>query len=215
MVHQVNETNLHLLQPIIKALEASEVFDHEGQRHRLGDFLNLGPPLLVFVRQFGCIGCDVQMSQITKYFGEFSEFNIRSIVIGCGQPKYLQRFCAEYKLQDKPVTVFTDPTAQTHQNAKLIQSFMTSWGPRAGWDLIVGLMRGYWQSGIKGHSRQHGGALLVTGPDMSPRLRYYYRQTHLIDAPPSDEVFNACFQLRTELLTHTQQQSQDQDLEEY
>ena len=191
MGNRATPEQLAQLQPIVDRLAACTALDATGQPRALGTELARGATLVMFVRQFGCIGCHQQMTLATPLLGEVAEYGVRSIVIGCGPSDYLPAFLAEYHLAEKGVMVLTDPSLRCFDAAALRRSFWDAWGPRGGWDFLAAAARGYALRGFWGNTGQHGGTLLIDGPAAEQRLRFHYSNSHLTDMAPLHEVMEA------------------------
>lgn len=173
-----------------------EVLDHDGVRTRLGDLLR-GPTLLVFLRHFGCVGCSMQVDALAPHLGELAEMGVHTVLVGNGEPEHIAAFVARHRLEDRPATIVTEPTLAAYRAAGFERSLGATVGPRALWNELTAIARGYFPRRHEGDALQQGGALLV---DESRRLIYLER-TRAATVPVSvPELVDAAFELTLQRL---------------
>ena len=138
-----------------------EVENGAGERVRLDSFWRDGDALLVFVRHFGCAGCSEHVTELSARLAELEALGIRVVIIGCGSKDSIAGFVERQRLDGQPVTIVTDPTLEAQKRAELVRSAWSIFGPRALWDFVALIFRGYEHRAPDGDVYQQGGTLLV------------------------------------------------------
>ena len=170
------------------ALREAELHARDGRRLRFGELLGERPVLLVFLRQFGCIGCAEQVHGLLPRLPEIAALGVRAVLIGSGPPDHIDAFLERHGLADKSIELFTDPALEAYRAAGLGRSVWATHGPGA----LVGLpVRAFTHSGHRpgrgdGDAYQQGGALLL---DEGGAIVWAHRSDRLGGhADPSDMV---------------------------
>ncbi len=136
------------------------------------------PTLLVFIRHFGCIGCTTQMLALEPHLVELDSLGLSINIIGNGQFQYLEGFVEKFKLQGKPVQLFTDPTLNAYKQAQLTRSVWQALGPRTWLDYLRAFSKGIGQTSIQGDNLQLGGTMLVNTEGL---LKFYFQNASVAD----------------------------------
>ncbi len=148
-------------EPVPGALASCEVLDGAGAAHRLDEAWARGPAVVVFLRHFGCIGCDAQVTELAPRLRELADLGINTMMVGNGAANFIEGFIARHALSDKPVSLFTDPSLNSFRAAGLLRSWWRTAGPRALADIARALGRGHRGYERQGDTTQQGGALVV------------------------------------------------------
>ena len=148
-------------QPAPDALLDAEVFERGGHRTTLRPLIAGRPSVLVFLRHFGCIGCDRHVTELTPRFAELDSVGVVTVLVGNGESRYLEGFIERYRLGDRAVVLVTDPSRATFAAAGLKRSWWSTFGPRAVWAALTSFGQGYRQRSIHGDALQQGGALVL------------------------------------------------------
>lgn len=183
--------------PIIGRQPPSELADAlvlrpDGTSVRLGELWTGSATLLVFLRHFGCMGCDQHVHELSPRLLELHRLGLRTIFIGNGEPRYLAGFIERHVLQDKKVEVVTDPSLRAFHAMHLIRSWWATLGPRALVGFVKAFFAGHRQTWLMGDGSQQGGTLLI---DRNGEVAYYYCNTHLGDRAPTVEVVDVALRL--------------------
>lgn len=178
--------------PLPGDLLASLVQTRDGRSVELGALIQANPTALVFIRHFGCLGCSVHMAELAPRLDELRKLGLRVVVVGNGALRYLEGFTERYHLDEKQVTVVTDPSLATHRAARLKRSFWATFGPKGLFDQIRALVRGHSQRGVQGDNWQQGGAILL---DAEGRVTYYHRNDSVSDHAPTSELVDGIYKM--------------------
>ena len=143
------------------SLADSVVLDRTGQGRRLGSFWEEQPCVLVWLRHFGCIGCDVTVTELAPRLPELDAAGARTVLVGNGAPAAIDAFVERHALADKSVGVFTDPSLAAFGAAGLVRSAWATFGPRAVADYVRAMGAGFVPRRRAGDVLQQGGALVV------------------------------------------------------
>jgi hypothetical protein len=149
------------------ALLDARVLDESGEAHRLGDHLERGLALLVLLRQFGCVGCNLFVTDLAPRLLELHHLGLRSVFVGLGEPAHLAGFIDRMHLADKKLTFFTDPAAAAHSAMALPSTAWSALGPRSMWQRLQAAGQGVLPRRIQGDPFQNGGAALLDGGDVA------------------------------------------------
>ena len=143
------------------ALADAIVLDRAGRAQRLGASWETGPSVVVMLRHFGCIGCDVTVTELAPRLTELRAAGAKTVLVGNGPPEVIAGFVERHGLGDKPVEVVTDPTLATFRAAGLARSAWATFGPRAIADYVRARGGGHVPGKTAGDALQQGGALVV------------------------------------------------------
>jgi peroxiredoxin len=169
-----------------EALRGAELIARDGLRLPLGALLGARPALLVFLRQFGCIGCREQVHGLLPRLPEIAALGVRAVLIGNGAPDHIDAFLERHGLADKAIELFTDPALDAYRAAGLERSFYATHGPGALVDFVRALGHGHRPGPGDGDAYQQGGALLL---DEGGAIVWAHRSARLGGhADPSDMV---------------------------
>ncbi|MGH7296899.1 MAG: AhpC/TSA family protein, partial [Polyangiaceae bacterium] len=83
------------------------------------------------------------------------------VIVGSGPPSSIAAFAARNTLDDKPVTLLTDPSLAAYRAAGLVRSAWATFGPRAVVDYVRALTSGFARRPTDGDLLQQGGAIVV------------------------------------------------------
>ena len=117
--------------PAPSALAEVRVFDRAGNAQLLGASWVDRPCVLVLLRHFGCIGCAVAVADLAPRLREIDAAGTRTVLLGNGSPTSIAGFMERNALDDKPVTLLTDPSLAAFRAAGLQRSAWATFGPRA------------------------------------------------------------------------------------
>ena len=146
--------------PAPPALLDARVLDAAGATHRLGDHVGRGPVLLALLRQYGCVGCNLFVTDLAPRLYELHRLGLRSVFVGLGTPDHLAGFIERMNLADKRLTFFTDPAASAHRAMALPSAAWSALGPRAMWQRVLAAGRGVLPRRVQGDPFQNGGVAL-------------------------------------------------------
>jgi len=169
------------------------VEDADGKRVPLGSFWQDSDALLVFVRHFACNGCSEHVTELAPRLAELAALGIRTVIVGCGNPTYIPDFVQRQRLDDKPITVVTDPSLAAHAAAGLIRSVWGTLGPRALVGVFGAIVRGHPHGSPQGDRYQQGGTLLVR---RGGAVAFHHESARLGDHAALVEVIDAALALR-------------------
>ncbi len=181
---------LQINKPLPQDLLDVHILSENGDEHKLGDVLSKVPSVVVFVRHFGCIGCTMQMNTIGTRIKEIASLGVQVIVIGNGEPHYIEDFKERHRLQKKPVKVFTDPSLQVYKQAQLKRNFLIALGPTTWYEFLIAWSKGIGQSSIEGDNGQMGGTMFI---DESSTLRFYYRNKTVANHADPNELMDKIY----------------------
>ena len=182
---------LKLQQPLPPSFAEAEIFTLNGGQVKVGSLYQGRPALLVFVRHFGCIGCTTQMLAIAPRLTELDKLGIAVKIIGNGKLPFLEGFVERFKLEDKPVEVFTDPSLNVYNQAHLSRSAWNAFGPKFWLESLMALSKGIVQTSIEGDNMQMGGTLMVTNRGI---LEYYFQNSSVTDIADPNEIISKVHQ---------------------
>jgi peroxiredoxin len=142
-------------------LGEATVLDREGRPHRLGSCWERGPCVVVLLRHFGCIGCDVTVTELAPRLDEIHAAGARTVLVGNGAATSIEGFVERHALADKPVSIFTDPSLAVFRAAGLVRSAWATYGPRSIADYTRAVVAGFVPRKTEGDVLQQGGTLVV------------------------------------------------------
>lgn len=185
-------------EPAPEALGQVEVLRRGGRPVALGELWGEGPSLTVFLRHFGCVGCNMNVSDLAPRLHELELLGIRTVLVGNGSAAHLEGFIQRFKLEGKPAALVTDPALESHRVAGLRRAGWFDQGPLRAWEILRGFSQGYANRWVQGSSPQQGGTLLL---DADRRVAFLHRDRSVTDFSPATEVVDAALRLRAQALT--------------
>ena len=174
------------------ALADAVVLDRAGQGRPLGSLWEKQPCVVVMLRHFGCIGCDVTVTELAPRLAELRAAGARTVLVGNGSPGAIDGFVERHGLADKAVDVFTDPTLAAFRAAGLVRSAWATFGVRAAIDYVRAIAAGFVPRKTEGDVLQQGGALVV---DAGGRVVFHHVATHLGDHADGSDLVDAALGL--------------------
>ena len=179
-------------QTLPESLINATVCDRKEVSHRLGSLWENQITLLVFLRHFGCIGCSVHMADLAPRLDELHDLGLRTILIGNGAPNFVQGFVDRYAINEKKVTIVTDPSLKTYEAAALRRSWWATFGFWSLLDVIRALMAGHTQKTIEGDTLQQGGVILT---DRQGKVAFFHGNESLAHHAQTVDVIDSVFKL--------------------
>ena len=168
--------------PAPASLADAEALDASGASHRLGEYWADRPSVLVLVRHFGCIGCSAAVADLAPRLREIALAGATTVIVGSGPPTSLAAFAERNALDDKPVTILTDPSLAAYRAAGLVRSAWGTFGPRAVVDYVRAFTSGFSSRAADGDLLQQGGALVVDAGGRVTLHRVYESLGEHVDA---------------------------------
>ena len=178
--------------PLPEQLLTSSVRTRDDAAIDLASTVKPRPTALIFIRHFGCLGCSVHMAELAPRMEELHKLGLEVVLVGNGEPHYIDGFMDRFGLSEKLVTVVTDPSLKTHKAAMLRRSFWGTFGLKGIWDQMRALMSGHRQPRVEGDNWQQGGAILV---DKHGVVVYYHRNETLGDHAPTTQLVDVIYKL--------------------
>jgi peroxiredoxin len=179
--------------PDVGALATVLVQTPKGEA-TLGSLWQEGPVLLVFLRQFGCAGCSLNVTELGPRAWELERLGVQTILIGNGRLDQLQHFVEEFSLADKALTLVTDPSLRSHALVGLRRSLWATMGPLSVWQILRELGQGHLNRfRPRGDLTQQGGALLL---DRERNVVFVHRSRRLADHVPAADLVDAALRLK-------------------
>lgn len=178
--------------PVPEALARATVLDAAGDPHSFSEAWSQGAALVVFVRQFACLGCSLNVRDLAPRLEQFGKIGLQTTLVGCGPPEAIAGFVERFELEGAPVRVWTDPSLEVQRLAGLHRSFFRTWGLSSLGHTIRALFGGHKMRAPEGDARQLGGALMVDG---AGRVAYYHRSRSLGGHAPAVELVDAALGL--------------------
>jgi peroxiredoxin len=170
----------------VAQLSNVKLADASGEKHRLGDYWNEQPVVLVFLRHFGCLHCREHAALLGERYAEFTDAGAQVVAIGTGDERYAAAFVRDEHI---PYTVLVDD----HSEAADAASVETvSWGkllhPRT-WKATVAA----WKNGHKVHKagkrvKQLGATFVIAPGDT---VLYEHFDADSTDHALADQVLAA------------------------
>jgi hypothetical protein len=176
----------------LPGLADAVVLDRAGAGRPLGSYWEKQACVVVMLRHFGCIGCDVTVTELAPRLVELHAAGARTLLVGNGPPGAIDGFVERQGLGDKPVDVLTDPTLAAFRAAGLVRSAWATFGPRAIVDYVRALAHGFSPRRTEGDYFQQGGALVV---DAGGRVVLHHVATHLGDHADGSDLVDAALGL--------------------
>ena len=172
--------------PLPEALREATVRDGAGERVTIGALVEGRITALVFLRHFGCVGCNKHVSDIAPRIPELDSFGIRVVFVGNGEPEHIDGFRARHQLDPAQALIVSDPELGSYRAAGLHRAVLGTVGARALWAQLRAFGAGYRQYAGDGDALQQGGALVV---DARGIVAMVHRSEFIADnADPSDLV---------------------------
>ncbi len=118
--------------------------------------------LLVFIRQFGCLFCRENVTEMAKFQNVFNEKKLKLVFVHMGDPAYADQFFSNYF--DKPVAHVSDPGRHLYKSLNLKRgTFFQLFGPmtwfRGFWVMFI---KGIFQGETEGDPLQLGGIFVLS-----------------------------------------------------
>jgi peroxiredoxin len=155
-------TSIETGHPLPRALRAAKLLDSGGAEHELAELCAPDAlTLVLFLRHFGCAGCNAQVVSLAERLYELDRLGVRVVLVGQGEPAHLQGFLERTQLLNKPVVAVTDPTRQAFQVAGLRRSVWAIISARSLRDHFRLFGSGFSHARRHGDVLQQGGAVLV------------------------------------------------------
>lgn len=130
--------------------------------------------------------CRRQVADLQEQMETFQQLKIRIVVIGNGQPNFIEGFRNDTAFQGE---VFTDPSLKTYQLLNFKKGVASLLGLKTIKSAFNALKTGYGQKGIQGDALQQGGVVVIHPVDTPV---YFYMNNEAGDHAPLDEILNAC-----------------------
>ncbi len=179
---------LKLNAPIPEELSKLSIQGENNEKHIFQSFWKDKPALIVFVRHFGCIGCTAQMDAISPRIEELNQLGVNLVVIGNGAPNFIEGFKDKFRLHNKGISIFTDPSLKSYELAEMKRSFWTVFSFRTLGDYVRSFSKGIGQSKVQGDNWQQGGVLLV---DKTGTLQFHFQNKSVAGIADSNDVVEA------------------------
>jgi peroxiredoxin len=179
-----------------KGLSCS-VLDRSGQARSLSrslaSLLEGRAALLVFLRHFGCVGCDLQLSLLLPRQPELADLGVRIVLIGNGPPEHAAAFSERWSLAEREIDLVTDPSLGVFRAAGLERSAWATFGPQAMWSELLAMGAGQRPRRRAGDRFQQGGTLLL---DQSGAVVFFHANRFVGDCVDAADVVDAAMRLR-------------------
>ncbi len=168
------------------------VVDRAGDVTTLGTHLRGATCLVSFLRHFGCTGCADHVADLAPRLPELHALGLRTVLVGNGEPRYIDGFLERAGLANARVTVLTDPTLRVFTAAGLVRSAWATIGPRAMLDALRARSRGVAGRGMEGDHFQQGGTLVV---DRGGEVAFFHANASLGDHPRANDLVDVALRL--------------------
>lgn len=162
----------------ILALKRLKVLDHDNNEVFFSKFWEQ-TTIIVFVRHFGCIACRARVDQISKFYSDMKNKEMRVIFIGNGQPHMIKTFKEDLGLPK--AQIYTDPTLKVFDACGMNRSFMNLVNVRSITAMRKLAKEGYAQGSFSrdtGTHRQMGGVVALEKPG---KVLYHFTSEFLGD----------------------------------
>ena len=153
------------------SFEGLEVQTREQQPTPFVEALGEGTAVAIFLRHFGCIGCTQQINDLVPRLPELDALGVRVVLVGNGEPPFLDEFMRRHNLLATSVQVVTDPSLATYKAAGFDRSAWGTFGLGSIVRRFKAAGKGATGYGGSGDLLQQGGAT-VFAPDGSVALHY-------------------------------------------
>ena len=161
------------------------VVDIIGRELPLGDYLYDSDTLISFVRHFGCISCAEYVSKLSPYINEIHSKGVNLLVVGNGKYKFIKEFIDARDLENKNITVLTDPTLALHQEFGLKKSIGSVVSPTSFKNSMRAFKEGFRNKFFRGSDFQQAGIVFL---DKEKNVKYYFRSEAMGDNPLGEGV---------------------------
>jgi peroxiredoxin len=151
--------------------------------------------VLILVRQFGCVGCAVQVTELVPRLDELARAGVRVVLIGNGTPDQLAGFVERNRLAGRAVDLVTDPTLAVYRALGLLRSRWATLGPRALYEMVRAMGAGHPHLHVEGDAMQQGGAVVV---DPRGIVSFAKRNRSIGDHAPASDLVEAALRLAIE-----------------
>ena len=168
------------------------VQDQHGEERRLASTWEGHATLLVFLRHFGCIGCNENLASIQPRLEELTALGVRVALVGNGAAHYIEPFVQRHGLSIERMDVLTDPSLRVYREAGLKRSLWGTFGLPGIRDFLKGFSKGHFQNRVEGDVQQQGGAILL---DSGGIVHLYHRSLSLGDHASMHDVIDAALRI--------------------
>lgn len=117
---------------------------------------------------------------------QFNEKNTRIVVIGNGQPNFIEAFRNDTGYQGD---LYTDPSLKTYELLKFKKSVSSLFGFKTIKNYFRAFSNGHAQKGIQGNAFQQGGVIVIHPVDNPV---YVHINSEAGDHAPLDDIIKAC-----------------------
>jgi hypothetical protein len=131
------------------------------------------------------VGCAQQVAELTPRLRTLHGLGVQSIFLSSGDAEFIDEFSRRHKLEDKSVTILTDPSLKVYELANLRRSKWATYGLPAMVGAARAMGRGYVNEKGSGDDTQQGGLLLM---DAGNTVRFCYRNKNSADRADSNVV---------------------------
>jgi peroxiredoxin len=179
---------LKINEPLPAPLLETEVLDKNGKGIQFKDVLNADCSLVILIRHFACIGCTEQMLAIAPKIEEIENLHVSIKIIGNGAPMFIEGFIEKFKLGNKAVEIYTDPSLKIYEEANMVRSFWRIYNPKTIVEYLKAWRKGIGQKSVKGDNLQLGGTFLVNSASI---LEYYFQNKSVAGIADPNELMKA------------------------
>ena len=153
--------SIQVSKTLSETLRRCTVMDPDGGGHTVESLLAGRASLLLFIRHFGCIGCSENISLMAPRFTELNDLGVRTLIIGCGAPMFIEGFKERHHLLFSPAEIYSDESLASHQAAGLMYSAWGGFRPKAFYEMARAFVSGNVSGDIQGDIKQQAGAIFV------------------------------------------------------
>lgn len=156
----------------------------DGAKHRVGDYWDERPVIVVFLRHFGCLLCREHAAQLREHYDQIQALGADVVAVGTGDERYAEAFVADEAIPF-PVLVDDDGAAAQAVSVRRIPFLQLLFDPRS-WPGGLRARRAGFRIHRSGRRVTQLGATFVIGP--GPTVRYAHIDRHSADHAPLDAV---------------------------